>query len=227
MEQLALALPRLDARGREDFMVSAANATALGLLDAWPDWPERRLALVGPEGSGKSHLAAIWAAEAGARIVEADALRAADAPALAEEPLVVEDADRGVDEEALFHLWNACAGAGRGLMLTGRAPPAAWPVRLPDLASRLSSLTPAVLEDPDDALLSVVLLKLFADRQLAVRPAIIGYLLPRIERSFAAAQAVVARLDAESLRRSAPINAALAREVVGEAGSLDSPGPGA
>ena len=133
---------------------------------------------------------------------------------LAEGPLAVEDVDRGVDEEALFHLWNACAGAGRGLLLTGRAAPSDWPATLPDLASRLASLTPARLEDPDDALLSIVILKLFADRQLAVRPAIIGYLLPRIERSFAAARDVVARLDAESLRRGVPLNTALARDLL-------------
>ena len=218
MEQLSLALPRLDARGRDDFMVSPANATALALLDQWPDWPDRRLALVGPEGSGKSHLAAIWAAEAGARVLPAAGLAARDAPALAQAPLVVEDADRGaaggVDEAALFHLWNACAAAGRGLLLTGRTPPSDWPVALPDLASRLASLTPARIGDPDDALLSVVLLKLFADRQIAVRPAIIGYLLPRMERSFAAAQALVARLGATSLPRGVPLIAALARDLL-------------
>ena len=195
-------------------MTSESNATAVALVDSWPAWPDGRLALVGPEGSGKSHLAAIWAAEAGARIVPAADLRAPDAPALAGGPLVVEDADRGVDEAALFHLWNACAAAGRGLLLTGRAAPTEWPVRLPDLASRLASLTPARLGQPDDALLSVVLLKLFADRQLAVRPALIGYLLPRMERSHAAAQAMVDRLDAESLRRGVALNVGLARALL-------------
>lgn len=195
-------------------MISASNATAAALVDAWPDWPDKRLALVGPAGSGKSHLAAIWADEAGARVLAATELRASDAPALADAPLVVEDADRGVDEEALFHLWNACAAAKRGLLLTGRTPPSEWPAALPDLASRLASLTPARIGDPDDALLSVVLLKLFADRQLSVRPAIIGYLLPRMERSFAAAQAMVERLDAQSLRRGVPLNTALARELL-------------
>ena len=225
MEQLALAWPATAAAGRDDFMVSAANATAVALLDAWPDWPDGRLALVGPEGAGKTHLASVWAAEARARVLPASALRAAEAPALARSPLVIEDADRGVDEEALFHVWNACASAGRGLLLTGRTPPADWDVALPDLASRLASLTPARLGDPDDALLSIVLLKLFADRQLAVRPALIGYLLPRMERSYAAAQAVVARLDAESLRRGVPPGAALARALLEEDGpALDRGG---
>lgn len=219
MTQLSMPLPRLDARGREDFMVSSSNATAVALLDAWPDWQDARLALVGPEGSGKSHLAAIWAAEAGARILPAAALRPEDAPDLAEAPLVIEDADRGVDEAALFHLWNACAGTGRGLLLTGRAMPSDWAVDLPDLRSRLGAIVPARIEAPDDMLLSVVLLKLFADRQLQVKPALIGFLLPRMERSFVAARDMVDRLDARSLAEGSEINQKLARDVLRDPGA--------
>ncbi|MEM7641597.1 MAG: chromosomal replication initiator DnaA [Pseudomonadota bacterium] len=216
MAQMVIDLPRRHAQGREDFMVSSSNATAMALLDRWPDWPDGRLALVGPEGSGKSHLAAIWAAEMGARVLSAQALRSEAAGGLAEAPLVVEDADRGVDEDALFHLMNACIGAGQGLLLTGRATPSDWDVTLPDLASRLAAVTPAVLEDPDDALLSVVLLKLFADCQLRVKPALIGWLLPRMERSHAAAIEIVDRLDRESLRLGVPVGQALARKLFEE-----------
>lgn len=223
MTQTVIPQPRHDARGREDFMMSASNATALALLDGWPDWPHRRLALVGPEGSGKSHLASIWAETAGATTVAAADLRPEAVVELSAAPVVVEDADRGVDEHALFHLWNACEGSGQGLLLTGRSTPSDWPVALPDLASRLASLTPAILEDPDDCLLSVVLLKLFADRQLKVKPALIGFLLPRMERSFAAARAIVARLDAESLARGGPPNQALARELLEGPEPLDTP----
>ncbi|MEM8848473.1 MAG: chromosomal replication initiator DnaA [Pseudomonadota bacterium] len=222
MVQMVIDLPRRQAQGREDFMVSSSNLTAMGLLDRWPDWPDRRLALVGPEGAGKSHMAAIWAAEVGARVLPARALRSEEVGGLAEAPLVVEDADRGVDEDALFHLMNACTGAGQGLLLTGRAAPSDWDVTLPDLASRLAAVTPAVLEDPDDALLSVVLLKLFADRQLRVKPALIGWLLPRMERSHAAAARLVARMDAAALEQGADVNVALARKLMDEAG----PGPG-
>ena len=214
MAQSVIPQPRHDARGREDFMVSASNSTALALIDGWPDWPHGRLALTGPEGAGKSHLAAIWAEEAGGRIVAASDLRGSDAESLSAGPVVVEDVDRGVEEHALFHLWNACEGSGHGLLLTGRGAPSDWPVELPDLRSRLASITPARIDDPDDALLSVVLLKLFADRQLQVKPALIGFLLPRMERSFAAAQAIVARLDAESLMRGVPPNQTLARELL-------------
>ena len=127
----------------------------------------------------------------------------------------MEDVDRGVPEEALFHLWNACAQAGHGLLLTGRGKPSAWPLDLPDLRSRVASLTPAAIGDPDDMLLSVLLLKLFGDRQLKVKPALIGYLLPRMERSFAAASRMVATLDAEALARGVPVNQALARTLFG------------
>ena len=219
MRQLSIDLPRFDARGRGDFMVSGANETALALVDAWPDWPDRRLALIGPAGSGKSHLAAIWADAVHARRIDAADLRAEDAPALAQTPLVIDDADRALagpeGERALFHLWNACAATGNGLLLTGRKAPSDWPVALPDLASRLSSLTPAILREPDEALLSAVLVKLLADRQIAVKPALLQYLLPRMERSFAAARDMVDRLDAESLARGVSIDVALARDLLG------------
>ncbi|MEM9795320.1 MAG: hypothetical protein AAF919_02455 [Pseudomonadota bacterium] len=215
MPALPMEQPRLEARGRDDFMVSASNSDAVALLDRWPDWPDKRLALVGPEGSGKSHLAAIWADEVGAQILPALDLRADAAVDLAAGPLVIEDADRGVDETALFHLWNAGAAAGQRLLLTGRTRPAAWPVELPDLRSRLASLTPANIEEPDDTLLSVLLLKLFADRQLRVKPALIGYLLPRMERSFRAAAEMVDRLDRVSLERGVPLNRDLAKDLLG------------
>ena len=219
MRQQALPLGRAAAFGRDDFMTAPSNATAVALLDGWPDWPSRRLALTGPAQSGKSHLATIWAAEAGARIVRATDVRSEEAPALAATPLVVEDVDAaegGLDEDALFHLWNACAQAGQGLLLTGRAPPSDWPAELPDLKSRLASLTPATIDDPEDTLLSVLLVKLFADRQLRIRPALIGFLLSRMERSHAAAAALVERLDAESLARGASPGAALARDILGD-----------
>lgn len=220
--QAAIDLPRLDARGREDFMTSPANAAAVALLDRWPDWPDRRLALVGPEGSGKSHLAGIWAREAGARMLDAADLRAEDAPSLAAAPVVVEDADRRLGgaegERALFHLWNACAAAGNGLLLTGRGAPSDWGAALPDLASRLASMTPARLREPDEPLLQALLLKLFADRQIAPRPALVRYLLPRMERSFAAACLLVDRLDAEALARGRAVDVPIARIVLGEEG---------
>ncbi|UWQ23044.1 chromosomal replication initiator DnaA [Jannaschia sp. W003] len=219
--QLALPIPHQEALGRDDLMVTEANADAVALLDGWQSWPDARLALVGAEGAGKTHLAHIWAAETGARVIAARDLAAPDAPAIAEAPVAVEDADRGVDETALFHLWNACARSGAPLLLTGRRAPAEWDVALPDLRSRLASLTPARIGDPDDAMLSMLLVKLFADRQVAVRPGLIGWLLRRMERSHRAAREVVERLDAAALAEGRAVDERLARAV------LDNPGAGA
>jgi chromosomal replication initiation ATPase DnaA len=210
------------ALGRADFFVAEPNRLALALVDRWPNWPGRRLAVAGPEGSGKTHLAHVWAARAGARIVPAAALPGLMTGLAADAALAVEDADRVAGrpeaEEALFHLCNRLAVAG-SLMLTGRLPPAQWPVRLPDLASRLDAAPVARLEPPDDALLAAVLVKLFADRQIAVAPGLIGYLVARMDRGFAAAEALVARLDRAGLARHRRITPRLAAEVLRDTGS--------
>lgn len=221
--QLVLDLPARPALGRADFFVSPANALALAQVDAWPDWPARRLAVVGPAGAGKTHLVHVWAARSGAQVLAAADLGAIDPAAVpAAAALAVEDADRlealpGVArraaEEALFHLCNRLALSG-SLMLTGRSAPALWPVALPDLASRLRTAGVARLDSPDDALLSALLVKLFADRQIAVGPDLIRYLLGRIERSFAAAEAAVVALDRAGLAQKRPITLRLAAEVL-------------
>jgi chromosomal replication initiation ATPase DnaA len=214
--QLSLALGHQESFDRADFLSGHGNATALALIDRWTDWPARALALAGPEGSGKSHLAAIWATAAGARVIAGRALDAASVPqALATGALAVEDADRDkLDEAALFHLLNLAREQSAYVLITARRPPAGWPTRLPDLVSRLRALPVATLDPPDDALLAAVLVKLFADRQLAVDERLIEFLVNRIERSFAAAQAAVAELDSEALRLKRPVNRALAAELM-------------
>jgi chromosomal replication initiation ATPase DnaA len=214
--QLSLALGHRESFDRADFLCGRGNETALTLIDHWTEWPARALALTGPEGAGKSHLAAIWAQAAGARVIAARALDAASVPqALATGALAVEDADRGkLDEPALFHLLNLAREQSAYILVTARRPPAGWPTRLPDLASRLRALPVAALEPPDDALLAAVLVKLFADRQLAVDERLIEFLVHRIERSFAAAQAAVAELDGEALRLKRPVSRALAAEIM-------------
>jgi chromosomal replication initiation ATPase DnaA len=214
--QLSLALGHRESFDRADFLGGQGNETALALIDRWTEWPARALALFGPEGSGKSHLAAIWAKAAGARVIAGRALDAASVPqALATGALAVEDADRGpIDEAALFHLLNLAREQSAYVLITARLPPAGWPIRLPDLASRLRALPVVALDPPDDALLAAVLVKLFADRQLAVDERLIEFLAHRIERSFAAAQAAVAELDSEALRLKRPVNRALAAEIL-------------
>jgi chromosomal replication initiation ATPase DnaA len=214
--QLALALPHAESFARDDFLTGTSNKAALGLIERWPDWPDRALALVGPEGAGKSHLAAVWAEIAGARRVSARALGETGLmTALATGALVLEDASTRLDERALFHLLNLVRQEEAFVLITARTAPVRWRVELPDLASRLRAVPVVELSAPDDALLRAVLVKLFADRQLAVDEGLIGYLATRIERSFAGARAAVAELDREALRQKRPVTRALASELLG------------
>ena len=176
--QLALALGFSESLGREDYLAGPSNAPALALIERWPDWPARAMALTGPAGSGKSHLAAIWAKTAGARSIASHAIEAAGVPtALATGALVIEDLREGACEDAaLFHLLNLARQEEAFLLITARTAPSGWTVRLRDLASRLRALPTIVLPPPDDALLRAVLVKLFADRQIAVDEGLIGYL---------------------------------------------------
>jgi chromosomal replication initiation ATPase DnaA len=212
--QLALALDHAESYAREDFLSGPCNEGALTLIDGWPDWPGSAMALVGPEGSGKTHLAMMWAATSGARIISARALGEAELPsALATGALVVEDAATNADERALFHLLNLGREEKASLLFTARATPAAWQVVIPDLVSRLRALPVVTLQAPDDAMLRAVIVKLATDRQLALDESVVGYLLTRIERSFAAARAAVMALDNEALRQGRPATRALAAEM--------------
>ena len=212
--QLALALPHAESFARDDFLTGTSNADALATIERWPDWADRVLALTGPEGAGKSHLAAIWAEKAGARRVAARALGETDLlGSLATGALVVEDASAELDERALFHLLNLVREEDGYLLLTARSAPATWGVALPDLVSRLRALPVVTVSAPDDALLRAVMVKLFADRQLSVDESLIAYLATRIERSFAAAREAVAQLDREALRQKRGVTRALAAEM--------------
>jgi chromosomal replication initiation ATPase DnaA len=213
--QLAFALDHSESLAREDFLAGPGNEAALSLIERWPDWPGHAVALIGPEGSGKSHLAAIWAEQAGARFLAGRALADANLPAaLATGALVVEDvAAATTDERALFHLINLAREEGAYLLLTARTPPSSWPVGIRDLGSRLRALPVVTLAPPDDALLRAVIVKLCADRQLAVDEGLVGYLATRIERSFAAARAAVIELDREALRQKRPPTRLLAADL--------------
>jgi chromosomal replication initiation ATPase DnaA len=215
--QLALALGHAESFSREDSLSGPSNAAALALVERWPDWPGRIAALIGPEGSGKSHLAAIWGDLAGARFLAARALDAARLPAaLSTGALVLEDAEpAGIDERSLFHLLNLVREQEGHLLITARTAPAAWRLRVNDLASRLRAIPAVELAPPDDALLRAVAVKLFADRQVAVDENLISYLATRVERSFAAMRSVVAALDREALQLQRPVTRALAAEILG------------
>lgn len=200
-----------------DFIVGEPNRAALDLILRWPDWPGRSVLLIGPTGSGKTHLVSIWAARAGARMVPAAALGHLDPLGLAAGgPIAVEDVGPGVDETALFHLVNAVRETGHDLLLTMQEEPGAWGLRLPDLLSRLRAASPVRLREADDGLLEALLAKLFADRQTTVDPQVIRWLARRMERSFAAATSLVDRLDREALAAKGPITRALAAGVVAD-----------
>lgn len=219
-EQLGLDLPGIPALGRDDFLVAPSNALAVALIDAWPDWQGGKLVLTGPRGSGKTHLAHVWAARSGAALLPARHITGADIPALATGPVALEDvpsvAGQRVAETAIFHLHNLALANGQTVLFTGAAPLAYWPLTLPDLKSRLQGAASAELAPPDDTLLTAVLAKLFADRQLAPPARVIQYLLPRIDRSFAAARDIVEQLDRASLGQRRPITRQLARQVLEE-----------
>jgi len=198
--QLALELPHAPALDADDFMMSACNASAMRLIESWPDWSARCAIIVGPPGSGKSHLVNVWCKRSGARAIPASAIDEDTVNGLEQAALAVEDVDRFLcDERALFHLLNLSREHEFDILLTARMLPGAWPIALQDLRSRLRSLPFAQISPPDDALLRAVLVKLFDDRQLTASPPVIDYLLRRMERSLAAAADLVARIDQAAL----------------------------
>jgi chromosomal replication initiation ATPase DnaA len=202
--QLVLDLPFRAAMGRSDFFVSDANAAAVAGVEAWRDWPLSKIVLIGPAGSGKTHLTHVFCDQSSARLIAARDIGAFNPTDLAEtQSIAIEDADQipgaHASQEALFHLHNACAQRNVALLVTARSAPARWGLSLPDLDSRMQQAGQLTLAAPDDQLIAAVLVKLAADRQMALTPALLGYILPRIERSLARARDFIARLDAEAL----------------------------
>ncbi|MFZ5962768.1 chromosomal replication initiator DnaA [Thalassococcus sp. BH17M4-6] len=228
-QQLRFNLPVRPALGRGDFLVTEANAVATALIDDWQGWPGSKLVLTGPRGSGKTHLAHVWQASADAALLPARDLASADIPALATGCVCVEDTETIAGdpkaEDALFHLHNLTLAQGHSLLVTARQAPSRWGLTLPDLASRLNGTTVARLQPPDDMLLTVVLAKLFADRQIVPAADVLPYLVRHMPRSFAMAGAVVEALDNEALGRPKGVTRKLASEILAGLASAppDSP----
>ena len=214
--QLVFELGARAALGRDDLLVTPGNSDAVAWIDRWPDWPGRALAVHGPAGCGKTHLAEVWRALSGAEAVAPAALdevtaRMGSMPAAP--AFVVENAE-GADERAILHFLNTLRERGGTLLLASRRPPARWPVKLADLSSRLRALPAVAVRAPDEATLRAVVVKLFADRQLQVGADLVEFLCRRIERTFAAARDTVAALDAAALVAQRKVSVALAREVL-------------
>ena len=212
--QLAFDLPVRPAMGREDFLVSPSNQDAVGWIDRWPEWPWPCLVLHGPAGSGKTHLARVWQQRSGA--IWADGadieshLRGGEGGALC-----LDIDGRIADEPALFHLFNRAREQGAWLLLTGTAPVRDWGIELPDLRSRLLAAPAAQLAAPDDSLRAAVTVKLFADRQLAVTPVLLNYILARVDRSLAALGEAVERLDRAALVEKRAVTPRFAKRILG------------
>lgn len=213
--QLILDLGHRPALGREDFLVGSANAEAVGWIDRYPEWPSYGLAIVGPAGCGKSHLAHVFASRAAATFLGASEFAAENVAAGA--AYVIEDA--GTDERRMFHFLNAVREHGAHVLLTAREAPARWTVALPDLKSRLAALPVVRISEPDDAMREAVLVKLFADRQLDVAPDVIAYLLSRMDRSFEAMRRLVAQADAESLAHARAVTVPLVKDLLYDGGN--------
>jgi chromosomal replication initiation ATPase DnaA len=219
VKQLSLDLPHRAALGAEDFLVSECNRGAIRLIDSWPDWQDNAQLLIGPEASGKTHIARVWQARSGAETFSPAGLGVSSRSLetmMEGTPLVVEDIDRaGHDEKALFHLLNLAREKRLFVLLSAREAPNRFHYRLPDLRSRLNALPAVRIGVPDDALLKTVILKHFADRQLAIDPKVLDFLALRIERSLAAAAAAVAAIDRAALGSGRKISRQLVAEALG------------
>ena len=218
--QLPLDLKHRTAYGREDCLISPCNQDAAAWIDKWPDWPAPALMLYGPAASGKTHLGAVWATKSKAAILNPDDIIQNDAEAISKmaDNLVIRHADLLIGdrpcEEKLFHLYNMSKEAQRSILLTSRAPATNLTFIVPDLASRLRAAPCIAIQSPDEPLLTALLVKLFRDRQITVSEDLIQYILPRMERSFAAAQDLVIKADKRALAEKRNITIPLIREIL-------------
>ena len=137
--------------------------------------------------------------------------------------LALDDADSVPGETLLLHLLNTVRDRGLTILLASRTPPSRWPARLPDLSSRLRSLTAVEIRPPDDALLAALLVRLLSDRQLSAPLPVQKHLLARLPRSPEALREAVARLDRASLAFGKAITKRLADQVLLDGGWAVSP----
>jgi chromosomal replication initiation ATPase DnaA len=214
-DQLTLDLPHRPALGAQDFLISASNQAAADIVDLWPDWPHRSVVVVAPPGAGKTHLANVWRLKSGAAGFAAPTLSEPDV-ARATGALLIEDLHAGIgDQRILFHLLNLVREHKLSMLLTSRLAPGELDVSLPDLRSRLRALPVVAISPPDEPLLKAVLVKHFADRQLAVEPHVITYIALHMEQSMEAAATIVAAIDRHALAAHRKVTRALAGEVLG------------
>ena len=211
--QYILDLPALHSHSMEDFVVGDCNREAANFISAWPKWSSHALILIGPRASGKSHLANVWKGRTGAQEVAGKELTKDMVPDLSP-TVIVENAQDTRDWEALLHLYNWIGSHNGHMLLTAELNPLHWNLKLKDLSSRLISAPLVNLNDPDENILGAVMMKQFADRQIVVDPAVVSYLLKRIERSFESVQNIVAKIDQLSLEKKTRITIPLAKKAL-------------
>jgi chromosomal replication initiation ATPase DnaA len=215
--QFALDLPHRQAFAREDFLVAHSNAAAVALIDEWPAWPSHAALLLGPTGSGKSHLVEVWRQRAQAQRIVAAEISVEEAPQmLASNALAVEDVGPGLDERGMFHLLNLARQQAASVLLSSQTRVELWGVTLPDLLSRLRAIPVVEILPPDDNLLRGVLVKLFYDRQIAADEAIVSFMLTRMPRSLGAARLLVAEIDRRAWEEKADITRPFVAKVLGD-----------
>lgn len=207
--QLRLPLKQETSRRAADLAVSGSNVAAAMALEDWPSEPGSIMALYGPAGCGKSHMAAAWVERVGARALHGEEAAWFDPVDLEGRPVLLEEAE-GADDESLFHLINLTQSGGGALLMVSRDPPSAWMTRLPDLRSRLNAIRTIAVEVPDDIILAAMLRKAFAARNIVPGEGVIEYLVRRIDRSAQAAEMIVDRLD----MYHRPVTRVLARQVL-------------
>ncbi len=222
--QLALDFPHRPSLGREDFLVTACNREAVQLVENWPNWPYFAICIYGAESSGKTHLANVFANNVAnltnypykipfikAHSINMDNFR----PLFSQHQcLVIEDLDEQINQEALFHLYNMYRDEGGNILFTSQEAPARINFSLPDLRSRMNIVPAVKIGEPDDELLSALLVKLFMDRQITPTPELVNYILNNMERSFAYAKKLVSEIDLISLSKKRAVTINIAKEAI-------------
>jgi hypothetical protein len=199
VNQIALPLDWPVADTDDDFLVSDANQAAFEHFKHWSLWPVMATILTGPRKSGRSLLGRIFVRKTGGRLF---------------------DNAESHDEEALFHAWNQAQETRRPLLIIADAPPPQWQITLPDLRSRMTATPHVAIDQPDDALLGDLIVKLLGDRGVAAPPELAEYLVPRIERSYLTVQRIVDILDREMLLQHRRMTVPMARRALTEAGLI-------
>lgn len=191
MKQLALPLDATRSGEPMRIVVGNANLAAAEALGAPDGWPFRTAVMVGPPRSGKSLLGRWFSAH--------------------DKGAVIDGADKW-DESELFHRWNRAQEGGEPLLLISDAED--WQVELPDLRSRLGGSMHLAIGVPDDAMAADLIAAHAERRNVPLADGAAVYLVPRIERSFAAIERIVAEIDRISLERKAPATMSVWRDAL-------------